>query len=89
MSDLIKVKGGRGAVPILQDRELGYRIDEKALYIGIGGENVRLCGSNDLIEILERVGELESKPDYYTKTEIDGLLATINARLDVLETPTE
>ncbi len=87
MNDLIKIKGGRGAVPVLADRELGYSIDEKALYIGLDGTNVRLCGADDLNEIVERVTALEEKPAYYSKTEIDEILATINARLDVLEVP--
>lgn len=87
MADLIQIKGGSGDVPILQDRELGYKKDEKALYIGTGSENVRLCGKEDV----ERVNTLI--------TSINGLqetLATINtkieditARLVALETPSE
>lgn len=37
MADTIKVKGGNGEVPALQDREMAYSKDEKALYIGTNG----------------------------------------------------
>lgn len=70
MADLIKIKGGRGAVPTLQDRELAYSKDENALYIGTENGNVKLSGSGD---------------DSAMKAYIDGLVATINARLDALE----
>lgn len=70
MADLIRIKGGRGAVPTLQDREIAYSKDEVALYIGTENGNVRLCGSGDYSEM---------------KAYIDGLVATINARLDALE----
>ena len=46
MADLIQIKGGSGDVPALQDRELAYRKNEKALYIGTNGTkggNVKLC----------------------------------------------
>lgn len=48
MADLFKIKGGTGAVPTLQDREIGYSKDEKALYIGTANGNVRLCGADDI-----------------------------------------
>lgn len=51
MADLIRIKGGSGDVPVLQDRELAYSKDEKALYIGTDGGNVRLCSANDVSEI--------------------------------------
>lgn len=70
MADLIRIKGGRGAVPTLQDRELAYSKDENALYIGTENGNVKLSGSGD---------------DSAMKAYIDGLVATINARLDALE----
>lgn len=47
MEDLIKIKGGSGNTPALQDRELGYNRSEKALYIGTPAGNVRLCGAGD------------------------------------------
>lgn len=47
MNDLMKIKGGSGKTPSLQDRELGYNKSEKALYIGTEGGNVRLCGAED------------------------------------------
>lgn len=48
MADLIKIKGGKGAVPELQDRELAYSKDGKALYIGTEDGNIRLCGADDI-----------------------------------------
>lgn len=75
MADLIKIKGGTGAVPTLQDRELAYSRDEQALYIGTASGNVRLCGVNDISNIstlLDAIGK-----------RIDDIIA----RLD--ETPTE
>ena len=54
MADLIKIKGGSGNVPTLQDRELAYKKGEKALYIGTDSENVRLCGAGDVAEINAR-----------------------------------
>ena len=45
MSDTIRIKGGKGNVPRLEDRELAYHKDEKALYIGTEDGNVSLGGS--------------------------------------------
>ena len=68
MADLIKIKGGSGEVPELEDKELGYNRDEQALYIGTKNGNVRLCGADDvatlqgLIEGLKaRIEALEKK----------------------------
>lgn len=77
MADLIKIKGGSGDVPTLQDRELAYSKDEHALYIGSGDKNIRLCGAND-------VSEINTKLD-----EIFGRIEEIIARLDEPETPSE
>lgn len=69
MADLIRIKGGSGEVPTLQDRELAYRKDEKALYIGTDNGNVRLCGAENAVRI----------------EEINTLLENITARLDAIE----
>ena len=64
MADLIKIKGGSDAVPELADKELGYSRDEQALYIGTPDGNKRLCGTADLIKLLElenRLAELEAQ----------------------------
>lgn len=80
MADLIKIKGGSGDVPALQDRELAYRRDEKALYIGTKDGNVRLCGVDELVKIA----------DIYTKTDnITTQLDELQTRLEALEAPTE
>lgn len=81
MADLITIKGGSGAVPVLQDRELGYRKDEKALYIGTPNGNERLFGANDVASINAKLTEINNKI-----TEINGAIDSINARLNALTT---
>lgn len=84
MADLIKIKGGNGNVPELQDRELGYRKDEEALYIGADNENLRLCGAKDK-------AELKSYIDAYIEanngknSETDQLIIAINNQIATLE----
>lgn len=52
MNDLIQIKSGakgdRTEMPDLIENELGFCKDEKALYIGTAGGNVRLCGADDV-----------------------------------------
>lgn len=80
MADLIRIKGGNGDVPTLQDRELAYSRDEEALYIGTDNENVRLCGKRDVARI----------NDLYTKIEeLNAQIEGITARLEALEAPSE
>lgn len=78
MADKITIKsgalGGRTAMPNLNTDELGYRTDEKALYIGTENGNVKLCDA-----------EMEQRLKAY----IDGLVQTINTRIDGLTPPTE
>ena len=80
MADLIAIKGGSGDVPTLQNRELAYRKDEKALYIGTESGNVRLCGAEDVA----RIDTLNANIGAMSK-----LIEDITARLDALETPSE
>ena len=74
MADLIKIKGGSGDIPTLQDRELAYSKDEKALYIGTEDGNERLCGALDVNQINTRIDAISK------------LIEEITARL---ETPSE
>ena len=64
MADLIKIKcgalGERDTMPKLNEGELGFRTDEKALYIGTSNGNVRLCGVDDIPNITARLEELEN-----------------------------
>lgn len=56
MADTILLKGGKKAnMPTLQDREMGVVKDEKALYVGINGVNVRMCGADDKIAALDEI----------------------------------
>lgn len=70
MDDTIKIRGGKGETPELQDRELGYNRDEKALYIGTPENNVRLCGADDIANVKKYMNEL---------------MVAVNARLAALE----
>lgn len=82
MADLITIKGGSGDVPTLQNRELAYRKDEKALYIGTGDKNVRLCGTEDAVKIDDInivLSSLNAKIEEMSK-----LIENITARLDAL-----
>lgn len=59
MADIIKIKGGSGAVPTLQDRELAYSKDEQALYIGTKNGNVKLVGgSTDVSAISKQIEDI-------------------------------
>lgn len=80
MADSIKIKGGAGDVPALQDREPAYSKTEKALYIGTDGTkngNVRLCGANDVSELNAKIEALGKRID------------DIITRLEELEEPSE
>ena len=90
MADLIKIKAGSGNVPALQERELAYHKDEKALYIGTGDKNERLCGAGDIAEVNSRLDSINAETNEIkaTITTLNGLIDEINARLDAL-TPTE
>lgn len=46
MVDTIKIKGGNGDVPALQDREIAYSKDGKALYIGTKSGNVKVADAS-------------------------------------------
>lgn len=64
MADVITIKSGalgdRTKMPNLNENELGYRTDEKALYIGTKDGNVRLCGADDIQNIIARLEALEN-----------------------------
>lgn len=61
MADIILIKGGNGEVPQLQDREIAYSKDEKALYIGTANGNVKLCGADDMLNISTQLEEIKSR----------------------------
>ena len=64
MADTIKIKRGlKEDMPKLNDYELGYCTDEKALYIGTTGGNVRLCGVDELIKITDIYAKLVALTD--------------------------
>lgn len=79
MADLIRIKGGNGAVPTLKDREMAYSKDEKALYIGTESGNVRLCSAEDA-----DTNQLATKIDDLTMAFFE-----LAARVQALEKPSE
>lgn len=72
MADLIKIKGGKGAVPALQDKELAYSRDEKALYIGTEDGNVRLCGAEDIEKLTALIDDITARLDEIAPKEQEG-----------------
>ena len=76
MADIIKIKGGSGAIPTLQDRELAYSKTEKALYIGTENGNVKLVTAMTDADVSDRLAQLS------------GQITNIIARLEALEHPT-
>ena len=77
MADIIKIKGGSGAIPTLQDRELAYSKTEKALYIGTENGNVKLVTAMTDADVSDRLAQLS------------GQITNIIARVEALENPTE
>lgn len=74
MPDSLQIRGGNKAtMPVLQIREIAYCKDEKALYIGTSGGNVKLCDADD--------------PDRITALETT--TATHTAQIGTLETSVE
>lgn len=69
MADLITIKGGTGNVPTLQDREIAYSKDEKALYIGTSNGNVRLCGADDISELRQLINNINTRLDAMATSE--------------------
>lgn len=71
MGDLILVKSGalgdRSVMPALQTDELGYRTDKKELYIGTESGNVRLCGADDVTELLAKIENITVRLDVLEK----------------------
>jgi hypothetical protein len=80
--------GSREEMPKLDIDELGYRTDEKALYIGTEAKNERLCGVEDIPNINDRLNRVEA--DIVRElNQVDANIASIIARLDALEKPSE
>ena len=84
MADLIAIKSGalsdRSTMPKLNNDELGYRTDEKALYIGTDNGNVRLCGAEDLVKLNNlstAVGTISA-----TVNGINTTITTLNSKIN-------
>lgn len=63
-------------MPLLDSMELGYQVDEEALYIGGNAQNHRLCGVKDINNINAQIEELR------------GLINGINAQIETLAVQT-
>lgn len=72
MDDTIKIKGGSGETPELQDRELGYNREEKALYIGTPDGNVKLCSADAIAELKQYIDERLAALETPEKGEVNG-----------------
>lgn len=88
MADSLQIRGGNKAtMPVLQIREIAYCKDEKALYIGTSGGNVKLCDADDP----DRITALETTTATHT-AQISGLqtmAGTHTAQIGTLETSVE
>ena len=61
MADSLQIRGGnRAGMPTLRARELAYCKDEKALYVGTGSENVKLCAAGEAEILARRTEALEN-----------------------------
>ena len=80
MTDTIKIKGGKGNVPELEDREPGYSKDEEALYIGTKNGNVRLCGKQDSLRIEQNATKIE---------ELSSQISALNGQIETLRSNIE
>lgn len=78
MADKVYTKtgalGDRTEMPALsydkdKGSELGYRSDEKALYIGTKDGNVRLCGADDIARIESLINTINARLDALTPSE--------------------
>lgn len=78
MDDTIKIKGGSGETPELQDRELGFNKNEMVLYIGTPDGNVRLCGAGDIDVIKGYIDNLITESKEYA----DGILTEAKEHTD-------
>ena len=86
MADTILIKAGnKSTMPSLRDREIAYCKDEKALYIGTTGGNVKLCDPEELSKKLtanaaaaqSSIADGAELPDVITA--FNGLIAALKA----------
>ena len=76
-------------MPTLRARELAYCKDEKALYIGDGSENIKLCTAGETEELAGRTEALEdAMPEKLTAmselADSADLAAVISAHNDLI-----
>ena len=66
MNDLIRIRATKEGVQpaaTLENRELGYYTDEKALYIGVNRQNIKLCQADDVGRVATKVEALSDDAD--------------------------
>ena len=88
MADTILLRGGKKAnMPTLREREIVVATDEKAVYIGIGGANVRVCGADDKTELDRKLTatQMASLTALPTDSNISAVVNAYNSLLSALK----
>lgn len=88
MADTILLRGGKKAdMPTLSTREIVCATDEKALYVGINGVNVRMCGADDRAEIDKKLtaNQLELMTELADESELTAVITAYNSLLTALK----
>ena len=92
MADKILIKGGKLAdMPQLSEREIVCATDEKSLYIGINGTNVRVCGAGDKAELELKIDKKleatasEAQASIDSSTDIAGVITAFNSLVSALK----
>lgn len=88
MADTILLKGGKKAnMPTLRDREIVVATDEEAVYIGINGKNVRVCGADDKAQLDNKLTatQAETLTELAAGSDLSAVISAYNSLLSVLK----
>lgn len=88
MADKILIKGGNLAnMPSLSEREIVVATDEKALYVGINGQKVRMCGAGDKAELDKKLTATaaEAQATLEATTDLAGTISAFNSLISALK----
>lgn len=87
--DTILLKGGKKAnMPVLREREIVVATDEEALYVGINGKNVRVCGAGDKAELDKKLtaNKMASLSPLAADSDIAAVITAYNSLISALKT---
>ena len=87
--DTILLKGGKKEnMPTLREREIVVATDEEAVYVGINGKNVRVCGAGDKIELDKKLtaNKMPSLSQLATNSDISTIVTAYNSLISTLKT---